>query len=114
MSDQQTPQDPDWLDEFEDLANEELVDGSACDQIHPIVAAWYDEVMTGDPPPSRDAVWQAMQCLTTEVLDDIPQELAAILAEHELNDVLEEWITELLLVGRAFQMALDNGRLDDL
>lgn len=114
MSDQQTPQDPDWLDEFEDLANEELVDGSACDQIHPIIATWYEEVMTGDPPASRDAVWQAMQCLTTEALEDIPQELAAALAEHDLNDVLEEWVTELLLVGRAFQMALDNGRLDDL
>ena len=30
---------PDWLDDFEDLANEELTDSSACDQVHPIVAA---------------------------------------------------------------------------
>lgn len=114
MSDQQNPQNPNWLDEFEDLANEELVEGSACEQVHPIVARWYEEVMANDPPTSRDAVWQAMHCLTTEVLEDVPPEIANVLAEHDIEDVFEEWVTELLLIGRAFQLALDNGRLDDL
>jgi hypothetical protein len=115
MDEQHENQLPDWLDEFEVLANEQLEEGSACDQVHPIVARWYDEVMEGDPPESRDSVWQAMQCLTTEVVKDAPPELAELLGgESEPSEALADWITEVLLVGRAFQMALDSGRLDDL
>lgn len=114
MSDQHEGNQPNWLDEFEDLANEQLEEGSSCEQIHPIVAAWYEEVMAGDPPESRDSVLQAMHCLTTEALNDVPQAVTEALAGRELDDELAEWVTELLLVGRAFQIALDNGRLDDL
>ena len=105
---------PDWLGEFEDLANEQLTDGSACDQVHPIVTAWYNEIMAGDPPQTRDAVWQALYCLTTEVLNDIPESVVVALADSEVHDDLADWVTEILLVGRAFQIALDSGRLDDL
>ncbi|HEX3054358.1 MAG TPA: hypothetical protein VHP83_27120 [Aggregatilineaceae bacterium] len=111
MSDEHKPE---WLDEFENLANEQLDDGSACEQIHPIVASWYEEVMSGDPPESRDSVWQALRCLTTEVLGDMPPEIADMLEGKELDEELSDWITEVLLVGRAFQLALDKGRLDDL
>ncbi len=114
MSDPHENNHPDWLDEFEDLANERLDDGSACEQVHPIIAAWYKEVMAGDPPPARDSVWQALQCLTTEVLNDIPLSLVEALSSEELDEDLADWVTELLLVGRAFQIALDSGRLDDL
>lgn len=114
MADKQKRQKPDWLEEFEDLANEQLTDGSACDQVHPIVANWYAEVMAGDPPESRDSVWQALQCLTTEVMGDIPHVVAEALAERNADDELADWVTEILLIGRAFQIALDTGRLDDL
>lgn len=104
-----------WLDEFQELANELLNQGSAHDQIHPIVAKWYDEIMADDPPQSRDAVWQAMHCLTTEVLNDMPEPLAAALTSpDDLAEALNDWIIEVLLVGRAMQIALDSGRLDDL
>ncbi len=105
---------PDWLEEFEELANAQLNDGSACDQVHPIVAAWYTEAMAGDPPQSRDSVWQALYCLTTEVMNDIPESVVVALAGSEVHEDLADWVTELLLVGRAFQIALDSGRLDDL
>lgn len=114
MTERKSDSRPDWLDDFEDLANAELTNGSACDQVHPIVAAWYNELMAGDPPESRDAVWQALHCLTTEVLGDMPRSVADLLAEHNAEEEFAEWITEVLLVGRAFQMALDSGRLDDL
>lgn len=114
MSDRHDANKPDWLDEFEDLANQRLDDGSSCEQIHPLIAAWYKETMAGDPPISRESVWQAMQCLTTEVLNDIPLSLVEVLASEDLDDELADWVTELLLVGRAFQIALDRGRLDDL
>ena len=114
MNDHKPDPRPDWLDDYEDLANEELTDSSACDQVHPLVAVWYDELMAGDPPASRDAVWQALHCLTTEVLTDMPQSLAELLAEHNAEEEFADWVTEVLLVGRAFQIALDSGRLDDL
>jgi len=31
-----------------------------------------------------------------------------------VDEDLADWVTEILLVGRAFQIALDKGRLDDL
>jgi len=114
MGDQQESNQPNWLDEFEDLANEQLEEGSSCEEIHPIVAAWYEEVMAGEPPASRDSVLQAMHCLTTEAMNDMPQAVTEVLSGRDLDDELAEWVTELLLVGRAFQIALENGRLDDL
>jgi hypothetical protein len=105
---------PEWLEEFEDLANTQLPEGSSCVQVHPIVAAWYEESMAGAPPESRDSVWQALHCLSSEILLDMPQTIANVLEEHEIDEELAEWVTELLLIGRAFQIALDNGRLDDL
>lgn len=114
MTDPHDANQPDWLEEFENLANDQLDEGSACDQIHPIIAAWYKELMGGDPPEARDSVWQALQCLTTEVLNDIPLSLVEVLSSKELDEDLADWVTEILLVGRAFQMALNSGRLDDL
>lgn len=68
----------------------------------------------GITPEARDSVWQALQCLTTEVLNDIPLSLVEVLSSKELDEDLADWVTEILLVGRAFQMALNSGRLDDL
>lgn len=59
-------------------------------------------------------VLQAMHCLTTEAMNDMPQAVSEALSGRDLDDELAEWVTELLLVGRAFQIALTNGRLDDL
>jgi hypothetical protein len=114
MTDQQNSSQPDWLDEFEELANARLDQGSSCNQIHPIIAAWYKEVMAGEPPLSRNSVWQALHCLTTELLNNVPPFLSDMLAEHNTEEEFAEWVTEVILVGRAFQMALDSGRLDDL
>jgi hypothetical protein len=105
---------PGWLEEFEDLANNVLEEGSACNQIHPMMAAWYEAVMAGDPPESRDSIWQALQCLTTEALHDIPQAVAEVVVGEDAHEELANWVTELLLIGRAFQIALDKGQLDDL
>lgn len=111
MSEQQESNQPNWLDEFEDLANEQLEEGSSCEQVHPIIAAWYEEVMAGDPPESRDSVLQAMHCLTTEAMNDMPQSVTEALSGRDLDDELAEWVTELLLVGRAFQISAACSRL---
>jgi hypothetical protein len=105
----------DWLDEFEELANAELTEGSACAQIHPIIEAWLDELLENDPPDSRDSVWQAMSCLSTEILDKLtPESILDELEDTVDEDEVATWVQSILLVGRAFQTALDSGRLDDL
>lgn len=114
MTDPHEANRPDWLEEFENLANDRLDEGSACEQVHPLIATWYKELMAGDPPEARDSVWQALQCLTTEVLNDIPLSLVEILSSEEVDEDLADWVTELLLIGRAFQIGLQTGRLDDL
>ncbi len=115
MSDQpSSPQDPKWLDEFEDLANRELADGSSCEQVHPVVEKWYHQLMQHEPPASRDAVMQAMACLSTEILYDAPQEVLEEVLKHVDEDALASWIEYMLMIGRAFEVALHNGDLDDL
>lgn len=104
-----------WLDEFEDLANVELTEGSACVQIHPIVEQWLDKLLEGDPPKSRDSVWQAMSCLTTEIIYKLtPENILDVLEEHVEEDEVAMWLESVVLIGRAFQKSLDAGELDDL
>lgn len=125
MSDQPTtppnedPQKkPNWLEEFQELANQVLgddVDGSGCEQIHPIMARWYAKTMQGDPPESRASVWQAVSCLATEILFDMESdEDLDGMAEHLDEEALGMWIEDIIMIGRAFEIALHNGELDDL
>lgn len=110
----QSSQEHRWWDEFEDLANRELEEGSSCEQIHPIIERWFHQLMEGEPPQSRDSVMQAMACLSTEILYNAPEELVEPLAEHIGEDELAMWVEHILLIGRAFEIALRSGDLDDL
>ena len=115
MSDQPSPEnDPHWLDEFEDLANQQLDDGSACEQVHPVVERWFNKLMQGEPPESRPSIDQAMACLSTEILYNSPDDLVETLLRHIDEDDLAIWIEHILLVGRAFEISLQKGDLDDL
>jgi hypothetical protein len=115
MSDQSSSHDdPRWLDEFEDLANRQLEDGSSCDQVHPVVERWFDDLMQSEPPASRPSVAQAMACLSTEILNRSPEDLMDSLLQHVDEDELAAWVEHVLLVGRAFEISLRKGDLDDL
>lgn len=108
---------PDWLEEFEKLANDQLEEGTACRQVHPIIESWYRRLIEeSEPPESRDAVLQAIACLSTELVNDMPDSLYDLIGadNEEEQDELAFWIQEILMIGRAFQLALDNGELDDL
>lgn len=106
--------DPEWLDEFQELADQQLGDGSSCEQVHPIVERWYEKTMQSEPPESRDAVMQAMACLTTEILYNTPDNVLEAVLEHVSEDELAGWIEFVLMVGRAFESSLRSGELDDL
>lgn len=114
MNKQPSPNDPDWLRKIEELANAQLGSGSSCEQVHPIVARWFEKLMDSDPPDSRDSVVQATSCLATEVLLSSPDELMGPLLEHADEDEVVLWIEQILLIGRAFEIALRAGELDDL
>jgi hypothetical protein len=109
-----SPNEPDWLDEFQDLANRELAEGSSCEQIHPIVERWYRRLMHQEPPAARDSVLQATACLATEILYDAPDDLLEEVLKHVDEESLANWIETVLTVGRAFEIALRRGDLDDL
>lgn len=108
------PNEPDWLDEFRELADRELGEGSSCEQVHPIVENWYQGLLTTEPPLSRDSVLQAMACLSTEILYDAPEELVEEVLKHVDEDTMAGWIEYILMIGRAFEIALQKGELDDL
>lgn len=112
MSD--APNDPNWLDEFEDLANRELDAGSSCPQVHPIIEQWYENLMEAELPPSRDSVLQAMACLSTEIMFDAPEDVLDEVLKHVDEESLAGWIEYVLMIGRAFEAALRDGGLDDL
>jgi hypothetical protein len=108
------PEDPKWLNEFEDLANRELEEGSSCEQVHPIVETWFQNLMEKDPPASRDSIMQAMACLSTELMYSAPEDIVEAVLQQVDEDALAGWIEYVLMVGRAFEIALRNGELDDL
>lgn len=116
MSDRPSPNDspPDWLNPYEELANQQLSHGSSCEQVHPVIADWFSRLMAGDPPESRDSVIQAVSCLATEVLFSSPDTLIEPLLEHASEDEVAIWIEQIILIGRAFEIALRSGELDDL
>ena len=105
-----------WMDEIDRFADEILGDqsGSSCDQVHPIIKAWYENFMSGEPPDSRPSVAQAMSCLATELVNDMPEVIFQAIEEHLDEDDVALWIQEVILIGRAFEQALRNGTLDDL
>jgi hypothetical protein len=105
---------PEWLRQFEELANEQLGSGSSCEQVHPIIARWFEALLESEPPESRAAVMQATSCLATELLFSSPDELVNPLLENVDEDDVALWIEQILLIGRAFEIALRNGELDDL
>ena len=105
---------PEWLKPYEELANTELPHGSSCEQIHPVMEQWFTKLMDGDPPESRDSVVQAVACLATEVLHSSPEHLIDPLISEAGEDELAIWIEQILLIGRAFEISLRNGELDDL
>jgi hypothetical protein len=103
-----------WLHEFEDMANDQLNEGSACDQVHPIVERWLDNWLESDIPEPRSAVAQAVACLATEMIGNAPETLLKTLMEHCDEDEVMQWVQGILITGQAFQSALDKGQLDDL
>lgn len=113
-SDWTSSDDPEWLDEFRELADRELGAGSSCEQVHPIVQRWYQHLLESEPPASRDSVLQAMACLSSEILADAPPELFQSAPGQVDEDQLAGWVEYILTVGRAFEISLQNGDLDDL
>lgn len=105
---------PEWLDQFEDLANRQLAEGPSCEQVHPIIAEWFYNLMENEPPVSRDSVEQATACLASEVMASTPDHLLEPMLQVIDEDELALWIEQILLVGRAMEMSLRNGELDDL
>jgi hypothetical protein len=105
---------PNWLDEFEELANDQLGAGSACEQVHPIIQRWYEALGDTQPPASRDSVLQAMACLSTEIMNDTPDQILDEILDVIDEDALAGFIEYVLMVGRAFESALRAGELDDL
>ena len=120
-NDQNSSEDPQWLDEIQDLANEVLgapENGSACDQVHPVIAKWYDDAldrMEAEAIEDRPAVWQAVSCLATELmLEAEVDETLAPMFDAVDEDMLGMWIEHILMVGRAMEASLRDGDLDDL
>jgi hypothetical protein len=109
-----SPDDPHWLDEFQDLANRQLNDGSSCEQVHPVVERWFTDLMAQEPPQSRPSVEQATACLTTEIINSFPDDVYEALLENFDDDEVAEWVEQIVRVGRAFEAALREGKLDDL
>lgn len=108
--------DLNWLDEFEELAEEVLgeQETSPCHQVHPLVSDWYEETLVDEGLDLRPSVMQALACLVTEIMADMPESIFNILSENIEEEEVAIWLHEVLLVGRAFERALNTGRLDDL
>jgi len=90
------------------------VEPSSCRQVHPIIAAWLSDWLSRTPPQARPSIQQAIACLSAEVLVVTPPGLRKLFLEQCDADEVSEWIQDLLVIGQAFQRALDRGQFDDL
>lgn len=124
MSDQSNPnensqpEDPRWLDDIQEFANQvlgDMDDGSACEQVHPVIARWYEDTLEKEPPDARSSVWQAISCLATEIIMDaeLDESLQPLFQSID-EDTLGMWVVDILSLGRALEISLQNGELDDL
>lgn len=112
------PDDSDWMGNLDDYANDQLSDlemNTSCEQIHPIITDWYRATLEQAPPAASSAVWQAVSCLATEIIQDMQEdeELAGVIDEDAIEP-LALWIEDILTLGRALEVALRSGKLDDL
>jgi hypothetical protein len=118
---QDEPQNPQWMDDIQELADQILgspENGSACEQVHPIIAKWYDDTldkMDEAPLEERPAVWQAVSCLATEIMLDAETDdsLSAVFETVD-EDMLGMWIEHILMIGREMESSLRDGDLDDI
>jgi len=55
-----------------------------------------------------------MACLATEILNNSPEYLVEPVVDEVGEDELAVWIEQILLIGRAFEIALRSGEFDDL
>lgn len=108
------PDEPEWLREFEELAKRELNAEASCEQVHPVVQQWLEKLLSQEPPPARPSVMQAMACLSTEVMHHIPENIFNSMMNIFNEEELAAWLEYVLMVGRAFEISLRDGGLDDL
>ncbi len=102
------------FDEFWRWPTRRLGDGSACEQIHPLFEPCFAALNGQEPPPMRPSVEQALSCLATEVLNATPPAILDALVAHNDEDEVADWVLQVLVIGKAFQQALDTGELDDI
>jgi len=107
----------DWLEEFERLADEVLSGRKTAPQlevIQPKIKAWYEATLDQDHPDERPTLNQALACLTTEIMTDMPTSLFEALVDKVDDEDVADWILDILMLGRAFEKALQSGKLDEL
>lgn len=103
-----------WLEEYERLAEAILGDQDTrtSKDIHPIVKAWYEETLNTDAfVPSTQLTLQALACLTTEVMTDMPDNIFHQLFFQVEEEEIIRWVQEILILGRTFEHALKTGQL---
>jgi hypothetical protein len=107
----------DWLEEFERLADEVLSGrklSPPLEHIQPRIKAWYEATLDQDHPDERPTLSQALACLATEIMTDMPTSLFEALVDKVEDDTVADWILDILMLGRAFEKAVQNGTLDEL
>ncbi|HLA43544.1 MAG TPA: hypothetical protein VJZ27_08925 [Aggregatilineales bacterium] len=105
-----------WLEAFESLANDVLSaeEDATAAQIQILVKNWYENTQFQENPETDETIQQAMLCLTSEVMADIPERFFQVLSQTVDDEEVSRWIYSILMMGRFFEQSLQEGRLNDL
>jgi len=105
-----------WLDAFERLANDVLgaEEAHTAAQIQTLVKDWYENTLSQENVETDDSLQQAIDCLTAEVMADMPERFFQVLSKAVDDDEVSRWIYSILMLGRFFEQSLQESRLNDL
>lgn len=116
MSDEKIPDwvNGDWFEEFTRLTDASLGSEPPRALYHPLVEQWYLEQLQFPPMPPPRNLADALYYLAADVLNVAPPRISRALAQIADEQAIVEWVWGILETGRAFQVALQEGKFDDL
>ena len=110
------PLNDDWRSEINDLAKEKLSVHTHYSELFEHIEQWYTHNAKQPVEAADSPIQQALICLSTEALMAMPQEVKNLFdfTKEENEEILINWLRQILNLGRSFEDSIQTGEFDNL